>query len=202
MTVHDIAALLPDPAELRTYLRALAALDATLGSDTPEYCCYEFTDWGTDEAALWANGSGDEFTVIFTAAGVVIRGFAHESAMSPHRTRGSEVWPGLIDDVPAPLRELLDDPAFTGPAPGPTLTACIWRTPTDATWQTGSNIDFPQGEDPDGSAMLFELVANRSPTSVKSYFEDYYERPVPLTAIEHALAGEPLTSDLNSLLDA
>lgn len=202
MTVHDIAALLPDPAELRTYLRALATLDATLGSDTPEYCCYGFTDWGTDEAALWANGGGDEFTVIFTSTGVVIRGFAHESAMSPYRRKGGGVWPGLIDDLPAPLREHLDDPAFAGPASGPALTACIWRRPTDATWQTGSNIEFPPGEDPDGSEMLFELLANRSSTSVKSYFEDYYEHPVPLAAIEYALAGEPLTSDLNSLLDA
>ncbi|WP_234323610.1 hypothetical protein [Streptomyces sp. NRRL F-2580] len=40
-TVHETAALLPDPAQLRAHLRALAVLDATIGDD-PRFCCSTF----------------------------------------------------------------------------------------------------------------------------------------------------------------
>ncbi|MFF8401031.1 hypothetical protein ACF06P_05250 [Streptomyces sp. NPDC015684] len=59
---------------------------------------------------------------------------------------------------------------------------------------TGSAIDFPAGsDDPDGSGFLFHLLTDRSPEAVQAWFEDYYERPVPLDAVRHVLAGHPLT---------
>lgn len=86
-TVHETAALLPGPAELRIHVRALAVLDATIGDD-PRFRCYTFdATWGPgEEAALMENGSGDDFSVLFTPAGVLIRGFDHESEMSPYGT--------------------------------------------------------------------------------------------------------------------
>ncbi|MGW1666599.1 hypothetical protein [Streptomyces microflavus] len=58
------------------------------------------------------NGSGDDFSVLFTPAGVLVRGFDHGSEMSPYGTDDEQPWPGVIDEVPASLRPLLDDPAF------------------------------------------------------------------------------------------
>ena len=112
-TVHAIANLLPAPVELRAHLRALAVLDTAIADD-PQYCYYTFdVAWGPgEEAALMENGSGDDFSVLFTPAGVLIRGFDHESAMSPYGTDDEQVWPGVIDEVPAALRPLLDEPAF------------------------------------------------------------------------------------------
>ncbi len=58
-TVHEAAALFPDPSELHVHLRALAVLDATIGDD-PRFCAYAFhADWSPgEEAALMDNGSG------------------------------------------------------------------------------------------------------------------------------------------------
>lgn len=52
-TVHTTAALLPDPAELRAHLRALAVLDHAICRD-PRFSRYSFsTTWGPGtEAAL------------------------------------------------------------------------------------------------------------------------------------------------------
>ncbi|MFE9847905.1 hypothetical protein ACFYPN_03680 [Streptomyces sp. NPDC005576] len=203
-TVHEIAARLPDPAELRCHLNALAVLDATIGGD-PRFCHYAFNAaWGPgEEAALMDDGSGNDFSVLFTSAGVLIRGFDHESKMSPYANGDEQVWPGVIDEVPAALRPLLDEPAFRDEDRDiPSVTACLWRTTGDSQWRTGSSIDFPPGsEDPDGSGRLFRLLTDRSPEAVQDHFEDYYERPVPLDAVRHVLAGRPLTATVITALN-
>ncbi|WP_329349548.1 hypothetical protein OG226_19035 [Streptomyces sp. NBC_01261] len=202
-TVYEAATLLPDPAELRTLLRALAVLEAAIGDD-PRYCAYTFhADWGPDqEAALMGNGSGDDFSVHFTPAGVLIRGFDHESAMSPYGTDDEEVWPGVIDEVPAAPRPLLDDPACRDEGiDAPRVTVCLWRETGDTAWRTGSAIDFPAGNgDPDGSGFLLHLLTDRSPETVQAHFADYYERPVPLDAVRHVLAGHPVTPAIAAAL--
>ncbi|MEU6867369.1 hypothetical protein ABZ924_29670 [Streptomyces sp. NPDC046876] len=203
-TVNETAALLPDPDELRAHLRALAVLDAAIGDD-PRFCQYTFdAAWGPgEEAALMDNGSGDDFSVLFTPAGVLIRGFDHEAAMSPYGTDDEQVWPGVIDDVPAALRPLLDEPAFRDEGiDAPRVTACLWWQTGDTAWRTGSAIAFPtDSEHPDGSGFLFRLLTDRSPAAVQAHFEDYYERPVPLDAIRHVLAGHPLTPAIAAALN-
>lgn len=203
-TVHETAALLPDPARLRAHLRALAVLDATIGDD-PRFCRYTFdATWAPGkEVALMENGSGDDFSVVFTPAGVLIRGFDHESEMSPYGTDDEQVWPGVIDEVPAALRPLLDEPAFHDECIGaPRVTACLWRETHDTVWRAGSTITFPAGsKDPDGSGFLFWILVNRSPETVRAHFEDYYERPVPLDAVRHVLAGHPLTPAITTALN-
>ncbi|GAA2240881.1 hypothetical protein GCM10010232_29890 [Streptomyces amakusaensis] len=203
-TVHETAALLPGPADLRIHLRALAVLDAAI-SDDPRFCRYTFdAAWGPgEEAALMQNGSGDDFSVLFTPVGVLIRGFDHESEMSPYSTGDEQVWPGVIDEVPAALSPLLDEPAFRDEDTGtPLVTACLWRETGDTAWRTGSAIGFPSGnESPDGSGFLFSLLTDRSPEAVQAHFEDYYERPVPLDAVRHVLAGHPLTLAITEALN-
>ncbi|MGW5986154.1 hypothetical protein ACWFRT_10150 [Streptomyces anulatus] len=57
-TVHTTAALLPEPAELRVFLRALAVLDQAICRD-PRFSRYSFsTTWGPGtEAALMDTAS-------------------------------------------------------------------------------------------------------------------------------------------------
>ncbi|MEU7313491.1 hypothetical protein [Streptomyces sp. NPDC007083] len=203
-TVHETAALLPHPDQLRAHLRALAVLDAAIGDD-PNFVEYTFDPaWGPHTAAaLMDNGSGDDFAVLFTPAGVLIRGFDHESEMSPYGTEDEQVWPGVVDEVPTALRPLLDEPAFhEAGLDAPRITACLWRETGDTAWRTGSSIAFPAGtEDPDGSGFLFRLLTDRSPEAVQAHFEDYYERPVPLDALRDVLAGHPLTPALAEVLN-
>ncbi|MET8974629.1 hypothetical protein ABZX85_03330 [Streptomyces sp. NPDC004539] len=203
-TVHEVASLLPGPAELRAHLNALAVLDATI-SDDPRCCIYTFaaTRGPGGETALMMNGAGDEFSVHFTPAGVLIRGFDHESEMSPYGTDDEQVWPGVIDEVPAALRPILDDPALHDEGiDAPRVTACLWQETGDTSWRTGQAISFPSGRvDPDGSGFLFRLLTDRSPEAVQGHFADDYERPVPLDAVRHVLAGRPLTPAIVTALN-
>ncbi|MEU7781302.1 hypothetical protein [Micromonospora parva] len=102
MTAYDVAAKLPDIDRLRQRCKALAVLERIIDGGDPYYA-YTST-WGTDEAALMSNGSGDEWAVVFTPDGAFIRLFDHESAMSPYRHPDHELWPGLVDGVPEVLR--------------------------------------------------------------------------------------------------
>ncbi|MEU9057374.1 hypothetical protein AB0D13_00395 [Streptomyces sp. NPDC048430] len=61
----------------------------------------------TEEVASMRSGSGDEFDVIFSPAGAYIRGFDHESAMSPYVD--DEPWPGVVDSVPEVFRRYVED---------------------------------------------------------------------------------------------
>ncbi|MFD5424180.1 hypothetical protein [Streptomyces sp. NPDC127084] len=54
------------------------------------------------------------------------------------------------------------------------------------------------GQAPSGVAAS---SADRSPEAVQAYFEDYYERPVPLDAVRHVLAGHPLTPEIAGALN-
>lgn len=117
---------IPAPESLHRLLQSLAMVDAIL---CPEwaYRSYAFdTHWAPDTAfASMRNGSGDWFGVVFTPAGALLKGFAHESVMSPFRSDPPRLWPGLIAGLPAPLAPLLAEPALVVEE----TTFCLWWTP-------------------------------------------------------------------------
>jgi len=99
VTVHDIARQLPDTAALRAHCQSLAMLEAILSPEWEDRYHSFASDWSeTEEMASMSNGAGDEYSIVFSPAGAYIRGFAHESAMSPYVKDGP--WPGVIDEVP------------------------------------------------------------------------------------------------------
>ncbi|MGW5937205.1 hypothetical protein ACWIG3_10000 [Streptomyces celluloflavus] len=193
MTVHDIAQQLPGTVVLREHCRSLAVLDALL---CPERAFRRHSfdaHWsGTESVAFLRDGSGDEYSIVFSAAGACVRGFAHESPMSPYET--GVPWPGVLDDLPEVFRPFVAAPAFSDRDGMPRVTACLWREPGDAVWRTGA-IDFPEGTpgDPDGAGHLFPLLADRSAQTFQRFAEDCYELPVDLAAVRHVLASRPLT---------
>ncbi|MGW9211019.1 hypothetical protein ACWGR4_29045 [Embleya sp. NPDC055664] len=202
MTVHDVARLLPSIADLRNVCRSLAMLDAIL-SPHWEGRYHSFNAGWADgeEMASMRNGSGDEYSVVFSAAGVYVRGFDHEAPMSPYANDG-EPWPGVIDEVPEVFGPFVEEPAFTDEDDVPVVTACLWRESTDDRWRHGA-IDFPAGSsDPDGATRLFELLVDRSPEAFRRFAEDYYEVPVDLGAVRDVYALRPLSHELVSSLNA
>jgi hypothetical protein len=193
--VYDIAAKLPPIEVLRNRCRALAALECIVGGGEP---CYTYTrEWGDDEAALMSNGSGDEWAVVFAADGAFIRVFDHESPMSPHRDADHELWPGLLDGLPAVFAAHVEEPAF-GDEDGQFLaTAVLWRLGDDDRWHAGAGITVPPprgryDNGPDGSGMLAILLDNIADRYV-AFAEDYYEIQVDRTTVEHIVAQTPLT---------
>ncbi len=177
-------------------------LDAILSPEW-ESRYYSFNaGWSAgQEMASMRNGSGDEYSIVFSAAGGYVRGFDHESAMSPYGNDGAP-WPGVIDEVPEAFRSFVEEPAFTDEDGVPVVTACLWRSESDDQWRHGT-IDFPVGRaDPDGATGLFELLVDRSPEAFQRFAEDYYEVTVGLGAVRAVYALRPLDQELVASLNA
>ncbi|MCC5574865.1 hypothetical protein IMZ11_04340 [Microtetraspora sp. AC03309] len=199
MTVYDVAARLPEIPALRDHCRALAMLDAILSPEwESRYHSFDAHWRPGEEMASMSNGSGDAYSIVFTSAGAYIRGFDHESPMSPWGNDDLEVWPGVLDTVPEVFRTQVAEPAFTRDGV-PDVTACLWRTATGTRWQTGE-IDFAGHSD--GADWLFGLLTERSADAYRTWACDYFETEVPLAAVEHVHALRPLTGDIIWALNA
>jgi hypothetical protein len=174
----------------------MAVLEAVLSPEW-ESRRHSFDDhWSeTESVASMRSGSGDEYSIVFSAAGAYGRGFDHESPMSPYAEDGP--WPGVLDEVPEVFRPYLEEPAFSDEDAMPIVTACMWRETAEDCWKAGT-IDFPEAttEDPDGSGYLFQLLVDRSPEAFQRWAEDYYEVPVDLEAVRHVFSSRPLTEEV------
>jgi hypothetical protein len=198
---------LPGIADLRRITQSLATLDAILSEDW-ESRYYSFNArWDVasgDAMASMRNGSGDEWFILFSAAGAVLKGFAHErSAMSPcadNRTftpvvqRGLALYPGLLTGFPDELAPALIEPSFSMDA----TTFIVWRLASAPAWQIGA-IDWPSGDDPDGSEDLLALL-DGAPERYASWASAYFERDVDAKAALHVFAHRPLDEALLSRL--
>ncbi|MEU0536309.1 hypothetical protein [Amycolatopsis tolypomycina] len=196
MTVYDVARALPAIPDLRELCRALAVLDVVLspGGTERRHGYARDRDWASME-----DGAGNEYSIMFTAAGAWVRGFDHESPMSPYATDDEEPWPGVLDAVPEAFRECLEDPAFADESGTPLVTVCLWRGHGDTAWQHG-DITFPRHGD-DGADWLFLLLTEGTPEAYRDWAQDYYETPVDLAAVRHVHAGRPLTADVVTALN-
>jgi hypothetical protein len=183
--------LLPGIEALRSLTQSLALLDAILCPDWL-YRYYSFDrNWAEDIAlASMCNGQGDHYFCLFSAGGALLKGFGHEAPMSPFRVDPPETWPGVLDDVPSQLAVHLADPALVREE----MTFCIWRTYHDTAWHRG-NIQFPDTDVSDGSAMLLSLL-DGNPQSYQRWAEGYYERAVSLDVVAHVYGHQLLTDDV------
>ncbi|WP_416969329.1 hypothetical protein [Streptomyces sp. 4F14] len=201
MTAHDVALRLPDITALRDHCRSLAVLEAILSPAWGDRWHSFDTNWSeTEEAAMMRNGSGDEYSIVFSPAGAYLRGFAHESPMTPYGNDGP--WPGVLDEVPEVFAPYVDEPAFSDEDGMPVVTVCLWRRTGDEGWSAGA-IDFPESfdRDPDGATSLFALLTDRGAEAFQEWAQDYYETEVDLAAIRHVLASRPLTEDVVTRLN-
>ncbi|KJK47950.1 hypothetical protein UK23_18725 [Lentzea aerocolonigenes] len=202
MTAYDVARCLPAIPELRVLCRALAALDVVLAPGSEDRYHLYSTTWAPgEELASMYDGAGNEYSIVFTAAGAYVRGFDHESSMSPYATDDEEPWPGVLDTVPDVFRECVEESAFSDEFGTPCVTVCLWREHGDTVWRHG-DITFPDGsQDPDGADWLFALLTNRTPEAFREWAQDYYGQSVDLDAVRHVYTGRPLTSDVVTALN-
>ena len=198
MSVEGLAVRLPEPATPRRWTRSLAVLDAVLSPEW-EYRYFSFdAAWGPDQQlASMRNGSGDDWSITFAAAGTYVRGFDHESARSPFAQHPPGLVPRMHDGLPDALREAADEPAFTM-GDLPLVTVALWPLPADASWSFGDVEAEAYGDD--GGTWLFAELDGR-PETYSAFATAYYERDVPLDAVRRVLAGEPLTQELVTALD-
>ena len=194
--MREILSILPDVESLKKLSQSLAMLDAIISPDW-EYRYYSFnTKWDKNEMmASMRNGSGDEYFIWFTSQGAIIKGFAHESPMSPFVNEPIKGWKGILDNVPSEFKEFLTEPAFSIEA----TTFCIWRKFTDSSWQIGE-IDYPDENDPDGMEDLL-FVFDGKPETYKDFAEEYYKKEIPISSIkglyEHRILTKELVQTIN-----
>ena len=183
---------LPDIPTLRRLTRSLAVLDAILSPEW-ESRYYSFdSHWGEGELmASMRNGQGDDWFCLFTRAGVVVIGLDHEAPMF----QPGDPWPGVIDALPSELAAAVDEPAFDAR----NCTFCVWRRTAGARWEHGP-VQFPDGDDPDGSARLLQILDGR-PESYHAFAADYHEVDLPLDAVRAVYRHQPLTPELLARLD-
>lgn len=148
--------------QLMAGLRAATAIDAKL-TDDDWLRRYHYTqDWrpGVD-LATFSNGGGDDMFILSCPEGVIVKGFDHESDVSPYNRDDHSPWPGIYDGAPLELLRLLDDPEIGKDD----ITFLHWLPEGQTKWCRGT-VQFPNGED-DGSGWLLTLL----PISAQDYIE-------------------------------
>jgi hypothetical protein len=191
ISTRDLSQL-PSIDKLESLTQSIAMLDAILSPEW-EYRYFSFNAmWGLSmkqRMASMRNGAGDEYFLIFSPQGAILKGFDHEAPMSPWRQKPVAVWPGILDGVPAAFASFLDEPAFSMG----NCTFCIWREPGDELWKTGP-VAFPASDagDPDGSEGLMWMFDGKPETYVE-FAADYHEKTLNIDFIRKIYAQETLT---------
>jgi hypothetical protein len=196
MSAKTIAARLPEVDVLKKLCQSLAMLDAIMSREW-EYRYYSFNSkWADGEQmASMRDGSGDGYYILFNSQGAFLKGFAHESPMSPWNKDQEQVWPGVLDEVPSEFAAYLTEPAFSMHD----TTFCLWRRHADSEWQSG-NIEYPADDDPDGAEDLLSMLTG-SPSDYQQFAESYYEVTLPLSTIEHIYQQRSLTDEVVAQLN-
>ena len=192
MVMKSTLSVLRDVTSLRRKAQALAVLDAIMSPDW-QYRYYSFnSQWDAGEMmASRKNGSGDELYALFNPAGAILKGFDHESFMSPWAREDHSLWPELFGRVPGEFQAFLKEPAFDIPS----TTFCIWRRNADSFWQVG-NIEYPDGdENSDGSEEQLALFAG-GPELYVEFAKEYFEQAIPLEPVNQVYRHEALTETL------
>lgn len=136
--------------------------------------------------ASMRDGSGDEYFILFTGSGAILKGFAHESPMAQLTVDHGKPWPGVLDGVPAEFSSFLFEPAFSIAE----TTFCTWWLNHESGWQIGP-VAFPPAHDPDGSENLLSIL-DGDPKTYQAWAEEYYEAPVFLPLVRHIYTHQPL----------
>lgn len=183
---------LPAPDRLEALCQSIALLDAVLSPEW-EYRYFSFNSrWDEDlseRMASMRNGSGDHFFAVFDEDSAIIKGFDHEAHMSPWFQQPPAVWPGVLDQVPESFARFISEPAFSMHE----TTFCIWHEAKEGKWSRGQ-IDFPSGEDPDGSGNVLWMLDDDPATYLK-FANDYYERELAPNDVAAIYAHTPLSRE-------
>lgn len=169
---------LPAPSALKRHWQSLAMLDAILSPEW-EYRYFSFdASWAKDEQlGSMRNGQGSAMRCLFTDSGAVLSGFDIEQKKSAFALK-----PG---DLPKALEAFATEPAFDNLH----TSFCLYREKSASDWTMVASSPKSHQD------KLLELLA----MDVNGYAEwalGYYESVVPLDAVQHIFAMEPLTMEL------
>jgi hypothetical protein len=179
---------MPNIEALRRRMQQMSAITAVFAVDYGESQFEFHPKWSRHEQmGAIKDGGGDELFVHLIRAGCFVKGFAHESEMTPYKKDPPQLWPGLLDGVPNAFAQSLKEPAFDIPA----TTFVLWRLTDDDAWST-SEIDYCDGEYGDGSTDLLEPFTFTS-LQFTDWLAENYEVDVDCSIIESVFNNRALT---------
>lgn len=180
--------LIPGPVELARRSVALAVLDAILDPD-PEFRCHGAAIRPDQEMiATMRDGSGDGYSIVFCAAGTMIRGYRQQPA-------SGKSLPSALDGV-SPELALAADMSV---ADGFLTTFCIWRRAADTTWHvSGGATDASLARDDSDRCLR---LLDGQPATYRQWCAAYFEVLVPINAIAQIYATRPITDKLVATLN-
>lgn len=90
-------------AQIQRAMQCAARCDATVTSEDWLRAFWYHEHWADGiSMARYDNGAGDHVVAFFAADGrALIKGFDHESEVSPHAREEYGIWPGIYDGVPS-----------------------------------------------------------------------------------------------------
>lgn len=109
------------------------------------------------------NGSGDHLYALFSPQGAILKGFDHESCLSPYQYEDGQIAAGIYDQVPPELLALLDQETEKDD-----VTFCLWQLAGQRQWQSGQVVlpdacwqeDARQPDDGGRSLLLRYIFAD------------------------------------------
>lgn len=186
---------LPEPDKLKELLITQAILDTIMVEEEDSWLrvtTYYKNYSENMEMVNISNGAGDHMFILFSDYGTLIKGFDHESIISPYGNEGEEPTKGIYDFVPKELMDLMDESIEQED-----VTFCLWRSKTDSSWKKGE-VTVPAEYKPgdDGEDFLLGLIW----TNADSWFDwarDYYdEQGIQLEAVKKVFQQERLTKEI------
>ncbi|MCM3785713.1 hypothetical protein M3231_22345 [Neobacillus mesonae] len=192
--MSEIISALPGLEGLKKRMMILAALDTIL-SDEDWLRVHRYKrNWEPNaELGTIDNGAGDHLYVLFTLDGALMKGFDHESPMSPHARDDGEVWPGMYAGVPEPLIGVLQ--TSQDELEPEDVTFCLWQDKGESFWSFGNLLDTDEldEEEKDGGADFLLGYLEDTPEAYTEWATDYYtDQVISLDAVRRIFEAESI----------
>lgn len=195
MNINLNLSAFPQPKDLLKRLVFYSIMDAIMNADTEDdasvYRCH--TDWNAGVALFTIDdGGGDHFHILFSENGCLVKGFGHESALSPYNYEEGE-YPDyrLYANAPPEFLEYLDDEALEKDL----VTFCAWHTGNG--WQA-QKLNVPNDWD-DGSDDFLEYVSALD--EYIPWLNAYYEKDFAAETVTELYNGGALNEETVAALN-
>lgn len=186
---------LPNTKRLKEILLCQSALDIIMNDERKDWLrlsnFYKNYFDGIDMVKI-DNGAGDNMYILFSKDGVIIKGFDHESMLSPYANDDEEIAEGIYDSVPIELLQLLKDESIELTD----VTFCVWLSKNESSWKKGDVIipdDYT--EDDDGEGFLLGYIFDNA-DSWLAWAKDYYEKELPLECVNAIYEHKDITRQI------
>lgn len=198
---HWTGTPIKDAPVLHRRMRILAALDIIF-SEEEWLRVHRYHNNILQSDAAWGsvhNGAGDHLHVLFTNKGTLLKGFDHESPLSPHNGEDGEIYPGMYDEVPECFMRILDQ--HEDALDRDDVTFCVWQEKDQLNWMTGRWLELAAAEedesDAEGGAAFLLGYIEETPEAYMDWAEGYYDiQAMSLAAVTEIYNEAPISAEL------